>query len=182
MNSQASVMFLNGLANLYKVRMAGNISKRFLHFMMLRQYVLYPASFRASKFSDPVIYQDLVLTLDDLRKKIENLSTAKGLRKICNRLKWPIDGPDTHKLFQTFQRHTQIFHFALTVEGVSMLSQASGKVSEVLRVSQRYVFSRSFLGANYKWPLLLASPSICTSLGQIPELMTQSSSVQSTGC
>lgn len=106
---------------------------------MRREYVIYPLLFRASKPSDPATHQDLVVTLESFRARLEDISTAKGLRKIYDSLKWPINGPDTQKLLQTVQRNTQIFHFALTVKGIKIVSQTSGKASDILSASQRYV-------------------------------------------
>ncbi|CAD6584369.1 MAG: hypothetical protein ASARMPRED_001750 [Alectoria sarmentosa] len=80
---------------------------------------------------------DLVITLESFRARLEATSTAKGLRKIYDRLKWPINGPDTQKLLQTVQRNTQIFHFALTAKGIKIVSQTSGKASEILSASRR---------------------------------------------
>ena len=82
-----------------------------------------------------------MITLEDLRAKFEKLGTAKGIRGVYNRLKWPLDVSDNRKVLQTIHRYTEMFDFALTLEGCSMLSQDSGKVSEILRASQRYVYS-----------------------------------------
>ena len=82
-----------------------------------------------------------MITLESLQAKLDHMGTAKGMRKVYNRLKWPIDGLETQKALQVIQRNTQIFHFALTAEGFKILSQTSEKASEMLSASERYVRS-----------------------------------------
>lgn len=82
-----------------------------------------------------------MITLESLQTKLDDIREAKGVRKIYNRLKWPIDGLETQKTLQIIERNTQIFHFALTAEGTKILSQTSENASEMLSASQRYVRS-----------------------------------------
>lgn len=85
------------------------------------------------------VNQDIVITLDKVRAKLEKRSVAKGFRRVYNHLTWPIDEPDIQKLLQIIQRDTQIFHFALTVRGTAILSQIAKQASQMLRASQGYV-------------------------------------------
>ena len=107
-----------------------------------------PCVLLSIRASDHVIYQDLVVTLENTKRKLENKSTAKGLEKVYDRLKWPADGPDIQVLLQAIRRDTQIFQFALTMKGTRTLSQIMNQGSEMLSSSQRYVACSNLQNSN----------------------------------
>lgn len=105
-----------------------------------------------------------MITLESLQTKLVDIRTAKGLRKVYNRLKWPIDALETQKTRQVIERNTQIFHFALTAQGNRILSQTSEKATEMLSASQGYVHSRVLPATAYKLVCTL-SPGALSAYG-----------------
>ena len=83
-----------------------------------------------------------MITLENVRAKIEKRTKVKGLERVYNRFKWPLDGPEIQKSIDSIQRDAQILQFALTVKDSEILSQVAKQASQTLSTSQEYVHVR----------------------------------------
>ena len=78
---------------------------------------------------------DFVVTVEVLDKTLKKLGAATGAGRTIVRIKWPFARTKTQELFETIQKYTQVFQFALTIKGSKILAQTSQKASEIINAS-----------------------------------------------
>ncbi|KAI9761454.1 MAG: hypothetical protein M1840_001798 [Geoglossum simile] len=81
---------------------------------------------------------ECVLKLEAFRHKLQRYEPVEGnkIRKVLERVRWPMDEKDNQKMLLELQRYTQLFNFAMSIGGCKLLSQTSSNVSEALDLLQ----------------------------------------------
>lgn len=68
-----------------------------------------------------------------LRKLQKKLTETSALKRAVDALIWPLNEKEHRETTRDIQRYTQVFHFALTIEGCSLLAKSSEDVENALQ-------------------------------------------------
>jgi hypothetical protein len=74
-----------------------------------------------------------------LQKLQTTVSGTNKIKRVIDTLIWPLDEKEHRETIKDLQRYIQLFHFALTVEGCTLLSKSSTEVTAGLQTQIRQI-------------------------------------------